>query len=88
VIRLFKVLKKDGSTEDFDWKKLTGGVMKAGASQEEADKVATIVELWLSTIAGDSPIVSNELHKQILKALREVNSQVADGFEAYRKPED
>lgn len=85
---MYKVLKRDGSLQDFDWKKLTDGVIKSGASQEEADKVATMVELWLSTVAGDEPIISNELHKQVLAALREVNPQAADSFEAYKKPED
>ena len=84
---MYKVLKKDGSVQDFDWKKVTSGVLLAGGSQEDAEKVASGVELWLSTVADDGLIKSNDLHIKVLDTLRAVNPDAAKRFEAYRKPD-
>lgn len=84
---MYKVLKKDGSVQDFDWKKITSGVLSAGGSQEDADKVAEEVELWLSTVADEGVIISNDLHIKVLETLRSVNPDAAKRFEAYRKPD-
>jgi transcriptional regulator NrdR family protein len=84
---MYKVLKKDGSVQDFDWKKVTNGVLKCGGTQEDADKVAQDVELWLSTVADDGIIKSNDLHIKVIETLRAVNPEAAKKFEAYRKPD-
>jgi transcriptional regulator NrdR family protein len=84
---MYKVLKKDGSIQDFDWKKVISGVLNSGASQEEADKVASDVELWLSTAVDDGIVKSNDLHIKVLETLRSVNPVAAGKFEEYRKPD-
>jgi len=85
---MYKVLKKDGRIEDFDWKKVTKGVLLAGGANEDAEKVAEGVELWLSTVAdGDGTIKSNDLHRQVIETLKKVNEEVAKRFEGYRKPD-
>jgi transcriptional regulator NrdR family protein len=85
---MYKVLKNDGSIQDFDWKKVTNGILMAGGTVEEADKVAESVELWLSTVAdGDGIIKSNDLHIKVLETLRGINETAAKKFEEYRKPE-
>lgn len=84
---MYKVLKKDGSVQDFEWKKVTNGVLLAGGSKEDADKVAGEVELWLSTVADEGTIKSNDLHIQVLETLKKVNPDAAIRFEAYRKPD-
>jgi transcriptional regulator NrdR family protein len=84
---MYKVLKKDGSVQDFDWKKVTNGILLAGGSQEDADKVASEVELWLSTVADEGLIKSNDLHIKVLETLKVVNPDAAIRFEAYRKPD-
>lgn len=85
---MYKVLKKDGRVEDFDWKKLKFGVVNAGATDEEAEKVATQVEEWLNTVAdGDGVVKSYNLHVKVIEALKEVNPTVGTAFEAFRKPD-
>lgn len=84
---MYKVLKKDGSIQDFDWKKVTDSVLKAGGSQEDAEKVAEAVELWLSTVIDDGMIKSNDLHIKVIETLREFNPDAAKKFEEYRKPD-
>jgi transcriptional regulator NrdR family protein len=41
-----KVIKKDGSEEDFDLKKVNVGIVKSGATKKQAEKVAEQVENW------------------------------------------
>jgi transcriptional regulator NrdR family protein len=84
---MYKVLKKDGSVQDFDWKKVIFGVVSSGATQEEADKVAEGVELWLSTVAEDGMIKSYDLHMKVIETLKSINPEAAVKFEGYKKPE-
>lgn len=84
---MYKVLKKDGRIEDFDWKKVVSGVINSGSTQEEAEKVAEEVELWLSTAVDDGVVKSYDLHIKVLETLRGINPQAAIKFEEYKKPE-
>lgn len=83
---MYKVQKKDGSLEDFDRGKITGGVMKAGGSAEDAEKVAAEIEAWLPTVAVNGIVNSPDIRTKGLEALRTVNPTVAASFEAYKKP--
>jgi len=83
---MYKVLKKDGSVQDFDWKKVTNGVLSAGGSQENAEKVAEEVELWLTTVADEGIIKSEILHQKVADTLMEVNPEAGKQFVAFRKP--
>lgn len=84
---MYKVLKKDGRVEDFDWAKLSTGIMNAGASKEDADKVATEVEEWLNTVAEDGTIKSYDLHVKVVSVLKEINPVAGVAFESFRKPD-
>jgi transcriptional regulator NrdR family protein len=44
---MYKVQKKDGVLEDFDRTKIVNGLIKAGATEEEAEKVASEIDAWL-----------------------------------------
>ena len=82
---MFKVQKKDGSLEDFDRGKITGGVVKAGGSAEDAERVAAEVEAWLPTVAVNGIVKSTDIRTKGLEALRTTNPTVAASFEAYKK---
>jgi transcriptional regulator NrdR family protein len=84
---MYKVLKKDGRIEDFDWRKLTDGIRRSGATKDEAEQVAAEIELWLSKVDEDGTVKSNDLHIQVLESLRKVNPKAAAAFEAFKKPE-
>ncbi len=85
---MFKVQKKDGSLEDFDRGKITGGVIKAGGSAEDAEKVAAEVEAWLPTVAVEGVVKSTDIRTKGLGALQTVNPTVAASFESYKKAGD
>lgn len=84
---MFKVLKKDGSVQDFDWKKITDGVVAAGGSELEAEQVAREVETWLTVAAPDGIVKSYDLHVNVIKILKKVNPEAGTRFEGYKKPQ-
>jgi len=80
-----KVEKKDGRLEDFDRNKISGGIVKSGASPEEAESVATQVETWAQSAAVDGVVQSSDIRTKVLGLLQSVNPEVAVAFEAYKK---
>lgn len=83
---MFKVQKKDGRLEDFDRNKVLNGLVKSGATSEEAEGITGQIETWLPTVAVDDVIKTREIRDKVLELLREVNPQAADAFESYQKP--
>lgn len=84
---MYKVQKKDGSLEDFDKQKLIDGVIRAGASTEDAQKVADAIEAWLPEAAKENVVNSMDIRTKGLEVLKSVNPDVAGQFEAFKKPE-
>lgn len=80
-----KVEKKDGRLEDFDRNKVSGGVVKSGASPEEAESIATQIETWAQSAAMDGVVQSSDIRIKILELLRSVNPEAAAAFEAYKR---
>jgi transcriptional regulator NrdR family protein len=87
VRKMYKVKKKDGTLEDFDRQKIVSGVVKAGASPEDAQKVADAIEVWLSTVAKEDVVDSMEIRTKGLEVLKTVNPDVAAQFETFKKEE-
>jgi len=83
---LVKVQKKDGSLEDFDRNKVINGVVKSGATPQQAEEVARQVEAWLPTGAVNGIVSSMAIRSKVLEVLRTLNPTAAASFETYRKP--
>jgi len=83
---MFKVQKKGGLVEDFDRNKIVVGVVRAGCTPEEAERVASEIETWLPTVAVEGVVQSTDLRTKGLEVLRVVNPTVAATYEAYQKP--
>ncbi|MGB9706873.1 MAG: ATP cone domain-containing protein [Microgenomates group bacterium] len=81
-----KVQKKDGRLEDFDRNKVVAGVIKSGATPEQAEEVARQVEVWVPTAAVNGVIHSGAIREKVLEVLRAVNPTAAASFESYQKP--
>lgn len=86
ILKMYKVQKKDGRIEDFDRSKVLNGVVKSGASFDEAEIVTSGIEQWLPTVAKEGVITTTEIRTKVLEILREVNPQAAKNFENYQKP--
>ncbi|HUS59925.1 MAG TPA: ATP cone domain-containing protein [Nevskiaceae bacterium] len=80
-----KVQKKDGTLQDFDRGKVNDGVVKAGASFDQAQSVATQVENWAQGAAVDGVIKSSDIRTKIVELLQPANPNAAAKFRAYRK---
>ena len=81
-----KVMKKDGRIENFERSKVKNGVIKSGATPEQAEKVASQVEAWAQGAAVDGTIKSGDIRPKVLEFLKTINAEVASRFEAYKKP--
>jgi transcriptional regulator NrdR family protein len=88
VRQMYKVQKKDGALEDFDRQKIVSGVVNAGASPEDAQKVADAIEAWLPEVARDNVINSMDIRTKGLDVLKTINPEVAAQFESYKKSEE
>ena len=80
-----KVEKKDGRLEDFDRHKISGGVVKSGASPEEAESIVTQIETWAQGVAMGGVVQSSDIRTKVLELLRSVNPEAAASFETYKK---
>jgi len=82
---MYQVQKKDGTIEDFDRSKIVTGIMKAGGSAEDAEKVAQEIEAWLPTAAVNNIVKTTDIRAKGLEVLWQVNPAVAARFESYKK---
>lgn len=80
------VEKKNGQIEPFDRAKILGGLVKSGATPEQAETITSQVENWAPTVAVNSTVKTADIRYKVLEFLRGVNPGVAAAFEAYRKP--
>lgn len=82
-----KVQKRDEQLEDFDRNKITNGVIRSGATPEQAEDIADQAESWVQAAAVDGVIKSSDIRPKVLDLLRAANPEAAANFEAYKKPE-
>ena len=80
-----KVVKRDGSEEDFDRMKISGSVVKAGGTQEQGENIADQVVTWAKGVAIDGKVKTTDIGEKVLELLRPVNPEAADAYEAYRQ---
>jgi len=81
-----KVQKKNGSLQDFDRSKVTNGLVKSGATFDQAESVAAQIEAWIQGAAVNGLVKTSEIRTKILEILQPINPDAAAKFGAYRKP--
>jgi transcriptional regulator NrdR family protein len=81
-----KVEKKGGQVVPFDRSKVSSGAVKSGASNEEAESIASKVEAWANETATDKVIKTSLIRGKVLEFLKAVNPEAAKAYEAYKKP--
>jgi len=82
-----KVKKKDGILEDFNRSKIINGLLKSGATAQEAESLAGQVETWAQTTAVGGVVEAGAIRGEVLRLLRTANPGAAANFEAYKKPQ-
>lgn len=82
-----QVQKKDGTLQPFDRSKISAGVIRSGASVEEAENVTLQVETWAQSTAQNGVVNATELRTKVLEVLKTVNPTAGTAFETYQKPQ-
>ena len=83
---MLRVEKRDNSLQDFDRGKIIAGILKSGATQEQAEEVAGIIDSWILTVVNDKNVVaSNTIYDKVLELLKRVNLDASVTYQAFRK---
>lgn len=80
-----KVQKKDGTQEDFNRGKILNGVIKSGATPEQAESIAAQAESWAQTAAVNGVLQTLDIRNKVLELLKAANPVAGANFEAYKK---
>jgi transcriptional regulator NrdR family protein len=82
---MYQFQKKDGTLVDFDQNKIIVGIIKAGGTPEEAQKVAADIQTWLPTAAVNNVVNHLDIRNKVLAELLTLNPAVSASFEAFKK---
>ena len=85
-MRVLQIQKKDGSSQDYDRRKLLTSLIRAQATPEQAMRVATDIETWLVSL-NVQVVKSEEIKARIVEDLNKVNPDAAHAYEVYKKAE-
>ena len=85
-MRVLQIQKKDGSSQDYDRRKLLTSLIRAQATPEQAMRVATDIESWLVSL-NVQVVKSEEIKARIVEDLNKVNPDAAHAYEVYKKAE-
>lgn len=85
---LVKIKKRDGRFEEFDESKIVAGIKKAGATVEEAGRVAKKVAEKSARNADEAlkigEVTTTELSRMVVAELGEINKAASDEFVKFR----
>jgi len=83
---VLQIQKKDGSSQDYDRRKLLTSLIRAQATPEQAMRVATDIESWLVSL-NVQVVKSEEIKARIVEDLNKINPDAAHAYEVYKKAE-
>lgn len=81
-----QVEKKNGRLEAFSQSKVIDGILKSGATSEQAENVANQVEVWAKSNALNGVIKTIDIRAKVLELLKVADSAAAAVFQTYKKP--
>lgn len=79
------VLKKDGTTEDWDIAKVKSSILNSGVSEEETEAISTLIEVWANRFAENGVVKSSDIKAKAIEIMKAVNSAFTQAYEAYQK---
>jgi transcriptional regulator NrdR family protein len=80
-----QVRKRDGSTEPFMRDKVYNGVVKSGATPEQAEKITAQLESMAPSISDEGVVPTDTIADKVVELLGAENPAAAENFETYRK---
>lgn len=78
------VIKRDGSREPFDPRKIARVVVAAGLRQEQAENLSRQVDTWAQS-QTEAELSSLVIRDRVLSLLREVDESAANLYAWYQK---
>ena len=82
-----QVQKKDGSFEDFDRSKISGGVVKAGGTLDQGEAIATQVENWAQEAVVEGVVRASDIRTKVTELFQAANPEAGAAFGSYQKSE-
>lgn len=82
-----KVVKRDGSIEDFDEAKISKVVTAAGLPADKAQNLATSVSEWAKA-SGQEQVTTLQVKNKVIEELKKVDEYVANLFTWYEKTKE
>lgn len=79
-----KVLKRDGSIEEFDPQKIARVTQAAGLEVDQAKDLSKKVDQWIKGLKQNL-VSSLKIRNKVLAELKKVNQHAANLFEWYEK---
>jgi transcriptional regulator NrdR family protein len=80
----FQVIKRDGSKEPFDIKKIVRVMGATGLSTSQTETVIQTISKWLSLLTSQE-ITSKHIRDKLLEILTSIDQQSAELFAWYQK---
>jgi len=82
-----KVIKKDGSIEDFDKAKVLGVTTAAGLTSEQAQALAENVEKYVAALPGEK-VTSQQIRDKVVEELTKIDEYIASLYVFYEKTKE
>ena len=82
---MFKVIKRDGSIQDFDKSKVMDGILKSGASMEVAEAVALDVEAVFSDKTDEDKVSYLDIKAEVVNSLESKDPDCVQKYASYQK---
>lgn len=79
-----KVLKRDGSVEEFKTEKIVRVAEAAGVKAQKAEALAGKVAGWVKS-SGENPISSFKIRDKVVEEMEKVNQYTAGLYKWYEK---
>lgn len=83
-----RVLKRDGSYEDYEEAKIVRVVIAAGLQPDEAQTLATTVTQWVNGLPKEPIISTHQIRDKVVEKLKYVNEYAAGLFVWYEQTKD
>lgn len=79
------VLKKDGTTDDWNLEKIRTSLLSSGAAVEEAEPITRLIEIWAHRFAENGVVKSADVRAKAIELMKAVNSAFTQAYDEYRK---
>jgi len=79
------VLKRDGTTEDWDSEKVRRSIVSSGGTTEEGESITKLIEVWAHRFAENEVVKSVDVKAKAVEIMKAVNSAFTTAYEEYQK---